>query len=353
MKWSFRLLSVAGIDVRIHTTFFLLLAFYAIMGWQSSGASGAIFGVFFISVLFFCVLLHEFGHAFAARIFGIRTPDITLLPIGGVARLERMPKNPYEELVVALAGPAVNVVIAAGIFLFLGNSSGMSEFLRLDQPGGSFLTKIAGINILLVVFNMIPAFPMDGGRVLRALLAIRLPHHKATRIAARVGQGIAILFAVGGLFWGNFVLVLIAVFVFLGAQQELNVASLFAAVPAGARVSERMITGVLSLPGHITVEQAAGEMVRTMQPVFPVVDSSMRFVGLARREDILQAESGKALAVLAEPCPTISPETDLISAMDAMQAAKSGIAAVVNPAGQVLGLVSLGALMEPDRFRHP
>jgi Zn-dependent protease len=208
MKWSFKLTRIAGTDVNIHLTFFLLLAWIG----HTSGATG----VLFVVLLFGCVLLHEFGHVFAARAFGVRTPDITLYPIGGVARLERMPKKPFQELMVALAGPAVNVVIALFLFGLIGAGTVMGA---LTNPSGSFLVQLAVVNVWLVIFNLIPAFPMDGGRVLRSVLAMRMNRSRATDIAAQVGKVFAVGFGVLGLFY-NPMLIFIAIFVYFGATQE-------------------------------------------------------------------------------------------------------------------------------------
>ena len=187
-----------------------------------AGLSGAIQGVLLILALFACVLLHEFGHAFAARAFGIRTPDITLWPFGGVARLNRIPDKPWQELIVAIAGPLVNVVIAAGLFLIHG-TAGIQQAEHLESPRVDLLAKLAWVNVILVLFNLIPAFPMDGGRVLRALLAMVMPYAQATQIAARLGQGLAVLFAMFGFVY-NPVLIFIAFVIFVGAQQELAMA---------------------------------------------------------------------------------------------------------------------------------
>ena len=229
MNWSYRIARVAGIDIKIHLTFLLLLGWFGWMDYGVAGVSGAVEGVGFTLLLFLCVLLHEFGHAFAARSFGIRTPDITLLPIGGVARLERMPDQPWQELVVAIAGPAVNVVIAAVLFFVLAVKFTLMSFGG-GQFEGSLLSNLLYVNIMLILFNAIPAFPMDGGRVLRSLLAMVFDYVTATRIAARVGQAIAVCFAACTLlssvfplpgFLGSPMLLFIAMFVFMGAQQEL------------------------------------------------------------------------------------------------------------------------------------
>src|SRR5262245_6903683 len=219
MSWSFRLFDVAGTAVRIHLTFFLLLAWIAAIHWTRGGVQAAIDGVAFISLLFVCVVLHEFGHVFAARAYGIRTSDVTLLPIGGVASLERMPEKPGQEIVVALAGPAVNLVIAVVLAVVLGTGFDLGQMTQLEEAGGTFWGRVAAANVVLCVFNLIPAFPMDGGRVLRALLAIPMGYTRATRVAASIGQGLAFVFALLGLL-GNPLLILIAVFIFLAASGE-------------------------------------------------------------------------------------------------------------------------------------
>src|SRR5215472_6310070 len=211
MSWSIPILRVAGIQLRIHITFLLLI------GWLAVGSAGA---AIFVLLLFFCVVLHEFGHAIAAKGYGINTPDITLLPIGGVARLERMPEEPKQELVIAIAGPLVNVVIAFCLFLVIGWRGNIGPATAVQS--GDMLVALFQINIWLLLFNLLPAFPMDGGRVLRALLATRMTYARATQVAATVGQGFAFLFGIiglfgiPGLFHANPFLIFIAFFVYLG-----------------------------------------------------------------------------------------------------------------------------------------
>ena len=220
MSWSITLFRVAGSEVRIHITFLLLLAWIGIAQYNTGGAAAAFDTVAFVIAVFACVTLHELGHALAARRYGIATPDITLLPIGGLARLQRLPEKPSEEIVIALAGPAVNVVIALLLILILGFNIDPANMSAIDDPRVDFAARLAGVNILLVLFNLIPAFPMDGGRVLRAGLASKMSYRTATRIASYVGQGMAVLFGLFAIWTFNPVLFFIALFVFSAARQE-------------------------------------------------------------------------------------------------------------------------------------
>jgi len=235
MPWSITIARVAGSEIRIHVTFLLLLAWLGIDYYVQGGAAAALNGVLFILAVFACVVLHELGHAIAARRYGIATPDITLLPIGGLARLSRMPDKPSEEIVIAIAGPLVNVVIALVLFLALSAPFDARALSHIADPATGFLARLAGINVFLVLFNLIPAFPMDGGRVLRALLAFRLGRRRATEIAARIGQGLAFVFGFLGLFYGNPILVFIALFVWIGAGSVRQRKPQSQSIPAASR----------------------------------------------------------------------------------------------------------------------
>ena len=360
MSWSYRIARFSGIDVKIHATFLLLLAFYAFQGYAAEGVPGAIFSTTFISLLFVCVLLHEFGHAFAARVYGIRTPDITLLPIGGLARLERSPSTPWQEFVIAIAGPLVNVAIALVLWVGLGLPSRWADFIVFDRPIYSLGLQLLAVNVTLVLFNLIPAFPMDGGRVLRALLAMRLDHARATMIAGRTGQGIAALFALAG-FVGipgvmppSLLLGLIGVFIFFGAQQEITFATVRSTV-AGLRVADAMVTRFHTLPHDLPAVDAAREALNDTQPVYPVTDPDLRVLGLVSRNDLLVAGAGKnphaPLGAIATVVPTVPATAGFDEAFAAMQQSGSAILPVVNPTGQVIGLVSLNLLRERARVR--
>jgi Zn-dependent protease len=218
MSWSFSLGRVFGSDVRIHVTFFLLLAWIAYSDYRLGGVSAAVEGISFILALFACVVAHEFGHVLAARRYGIRTAYIILLPIGGLARLERMPVKASQEIIVALAGPAVNVAIALLCILMTGSRFELQTLERFSDPALDFVSRLAAVNLLLVIFNLIPAYPMDGGRVLRALLTLVLSRDRASAIAARIGQAFALVFGVIGLIAGDPLLLCVAVFLFLAAQ---------------------------------------------------------------------------------------------------------------------------------------
>src|SRR5258705_1269393 len=222
MRWSLKLGKIAGIRLYLHWTFLLLLAFvfYVDLG-EGIGLSGAAQRVIFVVTLFGCIVLHELGHALAARRYGISTRDITLLPIGGVARMERMPREPKQELWVAIAGPLVNVAIAAGLLLVLLAILAIHTRFLVSQLG--FARSLMFMNLFLACFNLLPAFPMDGGRVLRALLAHRLDYVRATRIAARIGQAMAIIFVIVGLKIRHPMLMLIGVFIFFGARNEAHI----------------------------------------------------------------------------------------------------------------------------------
>ena len=217
------------------------------------------------------MVAHEFGHALAARRYGIRTPDITLLPIGGLARLERMPEKPGQEIVVALAGPAVNVVIAAVLILIMNTRFDIEALQRLDNPALDFMVRLASVNIFLVLFNLIPAFPMDGGRVLRAVLALWYPRPRATNIAARIGQALAFVFGFVGLIGGNPLLIFIAIFVYLAATAEAQMVGL-QDVSRNLGVGDAMITRFETLGPQATIGDAAALLLRTTQHEFPVVD---------------------------------------------------------------------------------
>lgn len=293
MKWSWKVATIANIDVFIHATFLLVIGWVGLTYWsQTRSVAGTLEGILFTLVLFGCVVLHEFGHALTARRYGIKTRDITLYPIGGVARLERMPDKPLQELWVALAGPAVNVIIAGMLFGWLLVTGGMMPLADLTITNGPFIERLLLINISLVLFNLIPAFPMDGGRVLRALLALRLEYIRATQIAATVGQGLAIVFGFVGILSNPFLL-FIAFFVWIGAAQEASLVQMRTAL-GGIPVQRAIVTDFQTLHPQDVLRRAVELILAGSQTDFPVVDNQV-IVGVLTRNDILNALSRQQL----------------------------------------------------------
>ena len=344
MRWSWQVAKVAGIPIRIHATFVLFLVFLYVVLARGRSAAEAAEWIGFLLALFGCVVLHELGHAITARRYGVKTRDITLLPIGGVARLERIPEKPAQEIAVALAGPAVNVVIALALLAFLvwsGVWVSVSSPAELQQ---SFAGRLLAYNIFLALFNLIPAFPMDGGRVLRALLAIRLDYVRATQIAAGVGQGIAMLFGLLGL-WGNPLLLFIAFFVFIGAGQEaaaVQMRSAFDGVPVG----RAMIRDFRALRPTDPLSRAVELLLDGHQQDFPVLATPGEMPGILTRADLLRAlASGHTDRPVHEiartSCGTAHPRDLLDHVFVRMQETGCPAVPVVEADGTLVGMVTL------------
>jgi len=343
MTWSFPIAKLFGSEVRIHVTFFLLLAWIALARYVEGGWDAALNGLALITLIFACVVAHEFGHALAAKRYGIKTPDITLLPIGGLARLERMPEKPGQEIVVALAGPAVNVVIAVVLIAILGARVDPETLAALDDPGANLLAQVAAINVFLVVFNLIPAFPMDGGRVLRALLAFRFSRVEATNIAARIGQALAFVFGFLGLM-GNPMLLFIAIFVYIAASAEAQATGLLdvsRAVGAGAATITRFET----LGPNATVADAVDCLLRTTQREFPVVDGAGRLRGVLTRDAMIAALSRSGpgtpvVDVMNRDVPTVAFNARLEAAVKHLQSGNAEVVGVVDVSGRLVGYIT-------------
>jgi Zn-dependent protease/CBS domain-containing protein len=290
MRWAWKIGKLAGINVYMHATFLLLVGFILVANWaEGHSIAQALSGLVFVLVIFACIVLHELGHAITARRYGIRTRDIVLLPIGGVARLERMPEDPRQELLVALAGPAVNVVIAAVLFALLaalGHPPSLRQAETISWTGHNFLQNVMAVNVWLVLFNLIPAFPMDGGRVLRALLARRMEYTRATQTAAHVGQAIALIFGFLGLFTDPFLL-FVALFVWMGASGEAAMVQMRTSL-GGIPVQRVMLTNFRTLQPHDTLAQAVEHILAGWQQDFPVVFGD-HVLGVLTREDLVRA----------------------------------------------------------------
>lgn len=349
MNWRWRLGEIFGIVIYMHVTFLLLIGWFAIVPiMRGEGAGGALVSVLFVLLLFACVVAHEYGHALTARRYGIQTRDITLLPIGGVARLERMPRDPVQELWIALAGPAVNVVIAAALALLLALTRGAVAIADVALDPRHLLNNLLSVNVSLVLFNLLPAFPMDGGRVFRALLARRMPYEKATRAAASVGQLMAFLFGFGGLLSGYVMLLFIALFVYMGAEaeaQSVQVESAFRGLPVG-RV---MVTRFASLAPDDTLGQAVKLLLSTTQQDFPVRQDG-HAVGLLTRHDLLSGlhEHGPAAGIavaMRSDVQAVEATAPLEETFQRMQA--EGLPVLpVNQGGQLAGLLTMENIAE-------
>ncbi len=291
MRGAYRIARIAGIDVKVHWTFLILLGWFFLSYYnQTNQIESGLYAIGFVLAVFACVVAHEFGHALMARRYGIRTRDITMLPIGGLASLERIPEKPSEELAVALAGPAVNVLILGILWVFLfatGQLGSLNNYLVAPDPLDPrfFAENLFVANLALVVFNLIPAFPMDGGRVLRALLAMRWDRAKATRFAAGIGRTLAVGMIFLG-FFSNFWLVFIGLFVYLGAGAESRQVSTRTAL-SGYRVSDVLMTKYTPLYEHQSLQTAVEVVLAGQEKEFLVLDLDGMVVGVLTREAMI------------------------------------------------------------------
>lgn len=345
MKWSWRVGRILGVELFVHATFFILLLWVFLSQYQQRGdARGALAGVAFLTAVFGIVVLHELGHALMARRYGIKTRDITLLPIGGVARLERMPDQPRQELWVALAGPAVNVALALGLAAYL-RAAGEPLLLpavteKLDST--PLATKLLWVNVSLAVFNLLPAFPMDGGRVLRAILAMRGDYVRATERAAAIGQGLALLLGLWGLF-SSPMLVFVALFVWIGASSEAGAVHTRSAL-AGLPIQAAMLTDFHTLSADDSLEVAAQALLAGSQVDFPVLDERGELTGVLTRADLIRGltERGAHSAVasaMSRSFETAEPTELLEPALERLQRSECPSVPVLQ-GGRVVGLVT-------------
>ncbi len=345
MKWSLKLARVRGILIQVHWTF-LILVTYVAMAYASGGASaaGVAKGVALLIAMFGCVVLHELGHALTAQRFGIHTKDITLLPIGGIARLGRPPDDPTEEFFIAVAGPAVNVVIAGVLWAMLAATDSLQPIRSLLDLGGPFFVQLMWINVVLVLFNLLPAFPMDGGRILRSLLAFRLDYGRATAIAATMGQAMAILFGFLALSPLNPFLLFIAIFVFMGARAEAQQVRIRSAL-TGLTVRDAMLTDFTVLSGVHPLGDAAHQLLAGSQQDFPV-ESDSRLIGMLYRPQLVAAlkKLGSAVPVsdvVQADYATVRPEDSLHEALARLRLAACSSAPVLDAEDGLVGLLTL------------
>jgi Zn-dependent protease/predicted transcriptional regulator len=364
MNWSFKLFKVKGIDVKIHMTFVLILI-WAAYRWSVStgeGLMGAAFGIVATLLLFASVTLHELGHSLQALKYGIVVHDITLMPMGGLARIEEMPEDPVKEIRIAIAGPLVNFIIA-GVLFGIGLLLNTRAIISLDELYSSMgqvswngmLAYLTMTNLLLGLFNLIPAYPMDGGRILRAALAKRLGRPKATRIAVSVGQGLALLFGLWGFMSGSYTLVLTAIFVWMGAGQE-GKDVVVKNVLSEMKVSQAMTRQPEILRANDGLSKAIDLILSTSQSDFPVTEwGSNRVVGLLCERDLLKGlqvhdRTAPVRDIMQTTFPTATPDQPLFEAQRHMVSGRVRAMPIVDNEGDITGLLTAADINEAYRL---
>ena len=334
MKGSVKVASVRGIKINLHFTFLFILI-WAAYRWgvqTDAGAAGALYGIVVTILLFVCVTLHELAHSFTAMHYGVTVREITLLPIGGLAQMDEIPDNPTQELKISLAGPLTNIAIAFLLILIclpleIRSTMGVAE---LSQRLGAMswyglVAYLVAANLMLGLFNMIPAFPMDGGRVLRAILAMRMDYVQATAISVRIGQGLAVLLGLWGFMSGDLMLVFIAAFVYLGAGMEGRVVEV-KSVLEDMRVRQAMSSPVHFVAPTDTLARVVERILQGLQADFPVLEND-RLVGMLTENDVVLAlhkQGADTLVgqVMRRQFPVARPEQTLFEVQGQMGAAK-------------------------------
>lgn len=348
MKWSWKIARIAGIDIYIHATFFLLIYLVGISYWKQQETLAAVMsGIGFILALFTCVVLHELGHSLTARRYGIQTRNITLLPIGGVASLEKMPEDPLQEIHVALAGPAVNFLIAFALYIYLDLRDIPIPTEQISVTGGSYLYRLMIINIFLGGFNLLPAFPMDGGRVLRAVFALRMDHALATEKAASIGQSLALGLGLLGLVYNPF-LVFIAIFIWFGASIENNAEQL-KSILSDATVRHAMLNEFHSLSPEDTLAKAIELTLAGSQKDFPVGYSN-QLSKVLHHSDLIkglqeQGANARISQLKLQDILTADINEPLKDLLERMQGNPAQMICIMDN-GQVAGLLNLENILE-------
>jgi Zn-dependent protease/predicted transcriptional regulator len=350
MRWSVKIGEFKGIQVYIHWTFLLLLFYIGFANYQQSRSTDQLMlSLGYILTLFACVVLHEFGHALTARRFGIKTRDITLFPIGGMARMEKMPDSPKEELLVAIAGPMVNVVIAGALFAYMHFSPTVYEIAMPKGPmtADMFVPMLFLVNVIMAVFNLIPAFPMDGGRVFRALLSMRLERTRATQIAANVGQALAIGFVMLGLFY-NIWLVFIGIFIYLGAGAEASQEYVKRNLSA-QRVGNLLMTKFTLLKAEDQLSMALRALLDSQEREFLVTEAG-EIAGVLTRDAMLAGlnEFGQNVSIgkiMRRDIQFLPPQMPLTEALRILSESNMPLLPVGYP-GQLLGVIDLENISE-------
>jgi len=360
MHWSYRLFRIFGIDVRVHATFLFIVAYFAFV-WgalrEPGGWVGALYGVMLVVLLFVLVLIHELSHSRVAQHYGIGVKSITLLPIGGVASMEEIPQDPRKELIISVVGPLSNVVLgllmlaAAPLFFNVRDvfSPGEISNLFLSRGFVAAYVYLFVVNMTLAVFNLLPAFPMDGGRVFRAFLAMHMDRPRATRIAVTVGQVLALGMGIAGLLGGGVFLILVAIFIYFGAQAE-NTGNDVQRVLGDLRVRQAVNTGIETASPDQTIGELAARLFHIYQEDFAVVDSGGRVVGVLTRDRLISmlGKRGPDFPVseaMHTEFPVCTLDDSVYDAFMRMRTQQFKTAPVIE-GGRFIGMVSLEDISE-------
>jgi Zn-dependent protease/predicted transcriptional regulator len=358
MSWSFEIARIRGISIKVHVTFFIIVFLFASQWYDmtNGSAAGATFGIILVLLLFFCVTLHELGHSLVAQRFGIPVREITLLPLGGISQISKNPDTPMHDLLIAAAGPLVNVVIALLLALVLGAQSSLGRLTptgilegNLNEPSlTNLLVWLTAANFTLAAFNLIPAFPLDGGRIFRALLAMPLGYPRATAIASVVGQVLAIALGIWAFAIGDWVLVLVALFVFIGAGQQTSVAS-SKTVLATQKVGDAYNKNALVLVIGDRVSKAVDYILTSYQPDYAVMQGN-KPIGIVTRNDVLKSLASNpddlyVQQIMQRDILKLDANLTLEEARNQMTEKASRVAAVFN-GDTYLGLTSLEDISE-------
>ncbi len=364
MSWSIKLFKIKGIDIKVHMTFVLILIWVAYR-WSVStgeGMQGAMFGIVATLLLFFSVTLHELGHSLQALKIGVHVRDITLMPMGGLAQMEEIPEDPNKELRISLAGPLVNFGIAA-VLIGIGALLDARALLPLNElyaslgsvSWGGLLAYLTSANLMLGLFNLIPAFPMDGGRVLRALLAKKMTHARATKIASQIGQGFTLLMGLWGFMSGSWTLVIIAIFVWMGAGQE-NQGVQIKHTLGETTVGQAMTRSPHTLQVNDSLSKAVDLTLSTSQADFPVLEwGKNQVAGMLTQADLLRGlqtlgAGAPACEIMQTRVRSASPNETLHSAQLKMQTGRTRVLPVLGSDGELLGLLTADDINEAYRL---
>lgn len=347
MRWSLPFGRIFGIPIRVHLTFLLLLAFIWYVESSVQGPWAGFYSLLFWTLIFVCVFLHELGHSLVAQSYGLTIASIVLLPIGGVSQITDIPRDPIKEVAITIAGPAVNFLLA-GVLLFLGKVLYPSlQFSEISLQSGSIIVDLFWANIMLGLFNIVPAYPMDGGRILRGLIAMRKEYVEATKLAANVGKLFAIGFIVAGFFY-NWWLILIGIFVFSSANSEAA-ETVLSSTLENIEVRNLMITDFRTISPDEPLTAVVEKSLHTFQNDFPVVKDG-EFVGILTRSSVIESLHHRMHDTLVRDLakkdfPTILPEATAADALTAMRASGVTVAPVERD-GELFGIITIEKLLE-------